>query len=63
MNTRLGCKIASEVSIFVNFSILNHNYFCTSPATTLLVLTHCLHYRVASFNYGDSWAMDVRPIC
>ena len=65
MDVRLGCKIASEVSIFVNFSIFNHNFFflCTSPAITFLVLMHGLHYRVASFYYGHSRAKDVGPLC
>ena len=66
MGVRMGDKIASEVSIFVNFSIFNDYYFlflCNSPASTFFVLTHCLHYRVASFNYVDSRARDVGPIC
>ena len=29
-------------------------FLCASPATTLLVLKHCLRYSVASLNYGDS---------
>ena len=63
MVVRLGCKIVSEVSTFVNFSILNHDFFlCTSAATTFLVLTHCLDYRVASFNYGDSRGRDIGSI-
>ena len=62
MDVQLGSKIASEVSIFVNFSIFNHIFFlCTSPATTFSALTHCLLCRVASFNYGDSRARDVGP--
>ena len=64
MDVRLGCKIVSEVSIFINLSIFNRNFFlCTSPATMFLVLTHYLHYCLASFNYGDKRARDVDPIC
>ena len=62
MGVRVGCKIASEGIIFVNFSIFNHKIFfflCTSPVTTFLVLMHCLHCSVASFNYGDSRVRDV----
>ena len=64
MDVRLGCKIAYEGSTFVNFSIFNGNFFlCISPETTFLVLMHCLHYREASFNYGDSRASNVGPFC
>ena len=38
-------------------------FLCASPASTFLVLKHCLHYCVASFNYGDSRARDVGPTC
>ena len=34
-------------------------FLCASPATTFLELTHCFHYRLTSFNYGDSRARDV----
>ena len=66
MDARLSCKMASEVIIFVNFSIFIYYYYYfegTSPVSTFLVLMHCSHYRVASFNYGDSRERDVGPIC
>ena len=59
----LGCKFASEVSIFANFSISKIVFLCASPATNLLLLTHCFCYCVASFNYRDSRARDVGPTC
>ena len=64
MDVRLGCKFASNVSIFVHFSISNLFFsLCDSRVTTFLVLTHCLHYCLASFNYGDSRARDLGPTC
>ena len=39
--------------------IINFFFLCTSPVTTFLVLMHCLHCSVASFNYGDSRVRDV----
>ena len=34
-------------------------FLCARPATTFLVLTHCLYHCVASFHYVDSGARDV----
>ena len=62
MNVCLACKFASEVSIFVNFSISNF-FLCDSPATFFLVLTHYLHYCVALFKHGDIRARDVGATC
>ena len=63
-------KFVSKVSIFVCFSISIFNFFfffffflCASPGSTFLMLTHCLYYCVASFNYGDIRAKDVGPTC
>ena len=44
-------------SIFVYFS--TSTFLCASPGTNFLVLTHCFHYCVASFNYGGSCSRDV----
>ena len=44
-------------SIFVYFS--TSTFLCASPGTNFLVLTHCFHYCVASFNYGGSSSRDV----
>ena len=52
-----GCKFASDVSIFVYFSVSNF-FLCASPVTTFLELKHCFHYYVTSYNYGDSRAKD-----
>ena len=55
MDVRLGYKFASEVSIFVYFSISKFLFLCASPVTTFLVSTHCLRYRVASLEqFPDS---------
>ena len=62
VDVRLGSKYTSEVNIFAYFSI-SISFSCASPPTTLLVLTHCLHYCTVSFNYGGSRARDVGPTC
>ena len=52
-----------EVYLSVSQSLIFLICLCASPATTFLVLTHCLHYCVASFNYDDSRARDLGPTC
>ena len=52
----------SKVSMFVYFSTFD-SFLCVSPANTFLVLTHCLHYCVASCNYGDSRTMNIGSTC
>ena len=55
MDFRLGSKFASEVGIFAYFSISNF-FMCQFSNHHM---THCLHYFVASFNYGESSARDI----
>ena len=61
MDVWLSSKYAPLVTIFVSFSVAFF-LLCSSPATTLLTLTQCLHYFVASFNYDDSGARDAGPV-
>ena len=61
MDVWLSSKYAPLVTIFVSFSV-SFFLLCSSPATTLLTLTQCLHYFVASFNYDDSGARDAGPV-
>ena len=47
---------------------LNGNRYLTLNSHLIFKLfkqdsINCLHYRVASFNYGDSRARDAGPIC
>ena len=43
--------------------LFNLNFLCASVVTTFLVLTHCLHYCMALFSYGDNGAKGVGPNC
>ena len=62
-NTDGGVLIAVKLQAPVSQSPIFKNFLCASSATTFMVLTHCLHYCVASCNYGDSRARDAGPTC
>ena len=49
--------IGKPWKVFVYFLIFN-TFLCVSPAAIFVVLKQCLHYGVASFNYGGSGARD-----
>ena len=51
------------IYVYIYINDAHRRLLCASTATTFLVLTHCFHYCLASFNYGDSGARDVGPTC
>ena len=59
----ISITITIAAIIIIIMLLLLLSLLCNIPATIFLLLTHCLHYRVASFSYVRSGVSDVGPTC
>ena len=59
----ISITITIAAIIVIIMLLLLLSLLCAIPANMFLLLTHCLHYRVASFSYVGTGVSDVGPTC